>query len=175
MQNDFLTGSLANPSALALVEPMKEFIEKFDGDILFTQDTHHEDYLETQEGKYLPIPHCIKGTYGWEIEKTLFDTAELKDDRTILIIEKPTFGYFFWYNPHNMHGYGSPGIGGLNVDEIHMVGVCTDICIVSNALILKSQYPETKIFVHKYLCAGLSEDGHNAALLTMKHCQVEIV
>lgn len=161
MQNDFIDGTLANEDAKKIVAPMCEFIRKWDGDICFTQDTHSEDYLNTSEGQKLPVIHCIRGTEGHEIHNDLI-IASASTNKNFFFIEKPNFGYNRWDTYHFDEKY----------DEIVLCGTCTDICVVSNALILKSVYPETKITVLKDLCAGLS--AHKAALEVMIMCQCEV-
>ena len=158
MQNDFITGALGSSQAQAIVPFVKEKLEEYkDAGVLFTKDTHFENYLETQEGKNLPVPHCIKGTGGWEI---IPEISQYAND----IYEKKSFGdtdfpaYIAKYEP----------------DEIELCGVCTDICVVSNALILKAYFPEMKISVDAKCCAGVSEESHKAALLTMKMCQIGV-
>ncbi len=156
MQNDFIDGSLGTKEALAIVDNVKEKIAEYkkNGDeIIFTRDTHTEDYLNTAEGKKLPVEHCIKGTYGWQIADLLaLDGAK--------IIDKPSFGYTKWNE--------------MNFEEIEIVGLCTDICVVSNALILKAQFPDVKISVDSECCAGVTPQTHNSALETMKMCQIEV-
>ena len=143
MQNDFVTGTLGNKEAQAIVlnvqAKVKEYADRGDR-IIFTRDTHGENYLDTPEGKKLPVKHCINGTE---------------------YIDKPTFGWLNW------EGFGSN-------DEIELVGVCTDICVVSNALILKAKYPEAIISVDAGCCAGVTPEKHNAALETMKSCQIDV-
>jgi nicotinamidase-related amidase len=160
MQNDFITGTLGSEEAQKIIPAVKAKIEQYkreNHDIIFTRDTHSEDYMNTQEGKFLPVPHCIAGTEGHEI------TPEL-DSGGCEIFDKPNFG--------------SPELAEKvaleNYDEIELCGLCTDICVVSNALILKAKLPETKVSVDAKCCAGVSEESHNAALLTMKMCQVEV-
>lgn len=157
MQNDFIDGSLANEAAAAIVLGIADAIKDYD-EVIFTRDTHDENYLSTAEGKKLPIEHCVCGTHGWEIRKELLDAAPIR-----AIIDKPTFGWLGW---------------DLNLkpeDELTLVGTCTDICVVSNALILKAKYPESKISVIESLCAGLTEEKHKAAIETMRSCQIDIL
>ncbi len=156
MQNDFIDGALGTKEALEIVENVKNKIAEYRAGkdkIIFTRDTHGENYLDTPEGKKLPVKHCIKGTSGWQI----------KDGLTIdgdVIIDKPSFGYTGW--------------SGMEFEEIELVGLCTDICVVSNALILKALFPDVKISVDSACCAGVTPETHNAALATMKMCQIEI-
>ena len=157
MQNDFIDGSLGTKEAQAIVPNVVAKIREYqaNGDqIIYTRDTHGEDYLETPEGKKLPVRHCIKGTEGWKIaEKVQIADAE--------IIDKPTFGWIHW--------------GDRSFDEIELVGLCTDICVVSNALILKAQFPEVPITVDAACCAGVTPESHAAAIMTMKMCQIDVI
>lgn len=157
MQNDFIDGSLGTKEAEAIVYNVKKKIEKYQDNkeqIIFTRDTHYENYLETNEGKKLPVEHCIKGTYGWQIKDGLMvEDAE--------IIDKPSFGYTEW--------------GKFDFSEIEIVGLCTDICVVSNALILKALFPDAKICIDSSCCAGVTKETHNSALETMKMCQIDIL
>ena len=156
MQNDFIDGSLGTKEAQAIVEKVKKKIEQYraNGDeIIFTRDTHQADYLQTPEGKALPVEHCIEGTHGWEI-------AEGIDLPDCLHIDKPTFGWMKW----NQYDF----------ETIELVGLCTDICVVSNALILKAYFPEAEISVDASCCAGVTPESHEAALTTMKMCQIQI-
>ncbi len=157
MQNDFIDGSLGTREAQDIVPKVAAKIREYQeaGDqIIFTRDTHGEDYLETPEGKKLPVEHCIKGAKGWMIADGLeVDGAEY--------IDKPNFGWSHWNE--------------WTFDEIEMVGLCTDICVVSNALILKAEFPEVKITVDASCCAGVTPESHEAALLTMKMCQIDVI
>lgn len=161
MQNDFITGTLGSPQAKKILPNVKAKVDEYkqSGDeVIFTRDTHHDDYLTTQEGKYLPVAHCIEGTDGHLIANGLnTDGCE--------IINKPSFGSLVLAKQIASYGF----------DEIELCGLCTDICVVSNALILKAQLPETKISVDARCCAGVTEESHNAALLTMKICQINIM
>lgn len=161
MQNDFVTGSLANPAAEAIIPNIKKKIDKYltNGDtVIFTRDTHRANYLETQEGKNLPIPHCIHGTPGWCVVDEL-DHPECRH------VDKPTFGFNLWE-----HFVGSE----YNVESIELCGTCTDICVVSNALILKALYPNIPISVDADCCAGLTPESHEAALQVMYNCQITV-
>ena len=162
MQNDFVTGSLANQAALEVVPFIKSEIEsgKYSR-VLFTQDTHYDNYLDTQEGKNLPIEHCIFGTEGWQVVDALKEHVDRLNS-----IWKPSFGYAGWDDSK---------LGLSDADEIVFVGTCTDICVVSNVLILKALYPEKKITVLAKGCAGLTPEKHAAALETMKSCQINVV
>lgn len=160
MQNDFCTGSLANPDAVAVIPFIKEKIEYFkkmgQGSVIFTCDTHGSDYMNSLEGKNLPVPHCIKGSHGWKIVDDLYDSSAK-------IIEKPTFGYKNW-EAHIQDG-----------DEIYMTGTCTDICVISNALAIKAACPNSEVYVYKDGCAGLTKEKHEHALDVMASCQVKIL
>lgn len=160
MQNDFVNGSLGSEDAQKIVSNVREKILEYqkNGDtVIFTRDTHGENYLQSQEGKYLPVPHCIYGTDGWKI----VDGLAVENCQ---YIDKPNFGWTHW-DTKNFD----------DKDEIELVGVCTDICVVSNALILKAIYPEIHIMVDASCCAGVTPESHKAALLTMKSCQVEVI
>ena len=159
MQNDFITGPLGTPEAQAIVKKVKARISqatKNDETVAYTRDTHNANYLNTQEGKNLPVPHCIKGSKGWEISEKL-DTASDK------IIDKPTFGSF------ELAEYISTL---ADVDEIELIGLCTDICVISNAMILKARFTETPIKVDSSCCAGVTPESHANALSAMKMCQI---
>jgi len=161
MQKDFIDGSLANKDAKAIVPDLCKFIKEWDGDITCTLDTHHDDYLDTQEGKNLPIKHCIKLTEGWLIDK---DIREALAGRDVNIIEKETFGSWDLADRINWKGY----------DEVVFVGTCTDICVISNVLTVKAINRETPLVVYADLCAGLTPEKHEAALEVMKSCQVDV-
>ena len=159
MQNDFIDGALGTPEATAIVPYVKEQIRNFDGKVFFTRDTHFADYMETQEGKNLPIPHCVQGTPGWEIH------PELEALRTTEPIDKLTFG-----------SSALPEVLAKepDIESITFVGLCTDICVVSNALIIKATFPNAKVTVDQNCCAGVTPESHKAALLTMQMCQIDI-
>ena len=157
MQNDFIDGSLGTPEAQAIVPAVKAKLQscRERGDeIIFTRDTHGEDYLSTPEGKKLPVVHCVQGTHGWELAPGLWQQGET-------IIDKPTFGYTGWAN--------------MDFRQVELVGLCTDICVVSNALILKALFPAAEISVDASCCAGVTPESHQAALLTMKMCQIDLI
>ncbi len=159
MQNDFIDGSLGTKEAEEIVKNVAEKAASFDGDVIFTRDTHFENYLDTEEGKNLPVKHCIKGTAGWEICDALKNTEVYKKSR---IIDKLTFG--------------SSELAGViseeKPDEVYIVGLCTDICVISNAMIVKAFSPETVITVYSDCCAGVTPESHQNALNAMKMCQV---
>ena len=161
MQNDFITGSLGTPEAQAIVPNVKAKIEEYkaNGDeIIFTRDTHSADYLESQEGKRLPVKHCIKGTWGWIV-------ADEVNYPEYYCINKHSFGYDHW----------DSWISEKEIYQIELVGLCTDICVVSNALILKAMHPEVFMVVDASCCAGTTPQRHVAALETMKSCQIAVI
>ena len=163
MQNDFIDGALGTPEAVAIVPKVREKIRSFEGTVLFTRDTHGENYMETQEGKNLPVPHCIRGTEGWQIR------PELEELRVTEPIDKGTFG--------------SDELGkilrDLNDEDpigtITVIGLCTDICVISNALLAKAFLPEVPIQVDASCCAGVTPESHENALKAMASCQIRIV
>lgn len=162
MQNDFISGSLGTSEAQAITPNVLRLIKDFDGKIIFTKDTHEANYLDTKEGKNLPVAHCIKGTQGWEIEKSLLPYTKE-------IIEKPTFGSLELVKR----------LQDLDREEkintITFVGLCTDICVISNVLLTKSAFLEAEIIVDASCCAGVSPQSHKNALEAMKMCQIKIV
>ena len=161
MQNDFIDGALGTVEAQMIVPEVKRIIENFDGNVYFTRDTHGESYSDTQEGKNLPVPHCIKDSIGWQITSVL-DTTKASG-----IIDKPTFGYIPIAEEISKNG--------SDIGEITLIGLCTDICVISNAMILKAAFPEAKLSVIASACAGVTPDTHAAALTIMKMCQINIV
>lgn len=162
MQNDFIDGALGTPEAVAIVDKVEEKIKNFHGRVLFTRDTHEENYMETQEGGNLPVPHCIRGSQGWQIRE------ELEKLRTEPAVDKPTFG--------------SRALGELllqldeeeKIGSITLVGLCTDICVISNALLAKAFLPEVPIRVDAACCAGVTPESHKTALSAMKMCQIQV-
>ena len=164
MQNDFIDGALGTPEAVAIVENVKARIREYDkADVFVTMDTHFPEYLQTQEGRNLPVEHCIRGTDGWKIRS---DIAELLTDAHVY--EKPTFGSVALAKD-------IAEIAAKEEIEIELLGLCTDICVVSNALLLKANMPEVKITVDHTCCAGVTPESHEAALMTMQMCQIGIV
>lgn len=161
IQKDFVDGALGTKEAVAIIDNAVKKIENFEGDIIVTYDTHFENYMETQEGKNLPIPHCIKGTDGWQLNEKI---QQAVDKKGYIAIEKPTFG-----------SIDLPKTINKNYDEIELIGLCTDICVVSNAILLKANFLETKITIDASCCAGVTPESHNAALLTMKMCQINVI
>ena len=170
MQNDFLTGSLANPDAVSIIPSVLDQIKNSDY-VMYTRDTHGENYLETQEGKNLPVPHCVEGTHGWQIVDEL-DPHNITDIKMWHIVNKPTFGDAnIWMDMYfaDLVNWNGDGV------EVTFCGTCTDICVVSNALIVKSLYPELVVNVKADACAGLTPEKHKAALDVMNSCQINII
>ena len=164
MQKDFVDGALGTNEAVAIVDNVAEKIKNHDGDIIVTYDTHFENYMETQEGKNLPVPHCIKATDGWQLDSKVQSALQNKKYK---VIEKLTFG------STELPQYIKSNYNEKEI-EIELIGLCTDICVVSNALLLKANFLETKISVDANCCAGVTVESHNAALTTMKMCQIEV-
>jgi len=161
MQNDFIDGALGTKEAVAIVPNVVEKIKSYDGEkIIFTRDTHEENYMETQEGKNLPVPHCIRGTKGWELNPVI--EALRKEDA----IDKPSFGSM------ELASYLKSQ---ENVESVEFVGLCTDICVISNVMITKAAIPEVPVIVDASCCAGVTPESHKNALEAMKMCQVKII
>ena len=157
MQNDFIDMALGTKEAVAIVPKVKAKIKEYiDGgnDVIYTRDTHFEDYLDTPEGRKLPVPHCIKGTRGWEIADGLYVDG-------CRIIDKPNFGWPHWEREEFC--------------SVELIGLCTDICVVSNALIIKATFPEAEVKVDSACCAGVTVESHEAALTTMRMCQIDVI
>ena len=159
MQNDFIAGSLGTAEARSIVGNVAEKIKNFNGKIIFTRDTHEDNYMDTQEGKKLPVSHCIIGSDGWQIHPALAPYARE-------VIDKPTFGSVTL--AHLISAMS-------NVDSITLVGICTDICVISNAMLLKAFMPEVPIIVDASCCAGVTPESHKTALAAMKSCQINII
>lgn len=164
MQNDFISGTLGTAEAVAIISAAAKKIKDFDGEVLFTRDTHSDNYANTQEGKNLPVLHCIKDTWGWQIHPEL---APLEKDAVII----------------NKHAFGSAELFELlkrenerdAIGQITLIGLCTDVCVISNAIGIKAFLPETKITVDSSCCAGVTPKNHKTALEAMKACQIEIL
>ena len=160
MQNDFISGSLGSPLAADIVVNVVDKVKNFNGKVIFTRDTHSADYMNTQEGKKLPVTHCIKDTPGWEICNELKPYVET-------VVDKPTFGCVDL--PRLLSSYGE------EVSRIELCGLCTDTCVISNAMLLKASFPEAKIIVDSSCCAGVTMESHQTALDAMKAVQIEIL
>jgi nicotinamidase-related amidase len=165
MQNDFIDMALGTPEAQAIVPNVKYKIEEYSNSssdvIIYTRDTHYDNYLETQEGKKLPVPHCINGTHGWEIADGLYRQG-------CTVVDKPTFGstWLPTYIHSNFHH---------RIESIELVGLCTDICVISNAMMLKAHFPETPIIIDSSCCAGVTPESHTRALEAMKMCHIDVI
>lgn len=160
MQNDFINGALGTKEAEAIVPYVKEVIENFEGNVFFTRDTHFENYMDTQEGENLPVPHCIKDSDGWRIH------PELEELRKTEAIDKVTFGSKNLVEVLKQED---------NLEEIMFVGLCTDICVISNVMVVKAFYPEVSLVVDAKGCAGVTVQSHLNALEAMKMCQVKVI
>lgn len=158
MQKDFTHGALGTKEAMAIVPKVADKIKGFDGDVVFTLDTHSLAYLDTQEGKRLPVPHCIKDTDGWLLDESIAPLSH-----GCKLFEKPSFGSIEL----------AKFIANRNYTEVELVGLCTDICVISNALLLKAYLPEAKISVDSACCAGVTPESHENALSAMKMCQID--
>lgn len=173
MQNDFVTGALGTPEAQAIVPKVVEKIKNWKGPVFYTMDTHDEDYLNTQEGKHLPIVHCIEETDGWKLVDEIGNFVTDHEQ----IYHKKTFGSYELFidaalnDSQRIYQTLFPG----SVDSITLVGLCTDICVISNALLLKAALPEVPVVVDASCCAGVTPESHKNALAAMKMCQIEIV
>ena len=186
MQNDFIDGALGTPEALSIVPKVAEYIRNFNGSaIVFTKDTHFEndkyklDYLETMEGKKLPVPHCIIGSEGWKLNKEIITSSvDYTINNNIFSVQdvyKETFGSKVLVTdtiPKLFDSYNYDFDD--NEDEIQLCGLCTDICVISNAMLVKAFYPNIKITVLKDLCAGTTPENHENALKAMAQCHIDI-
>ena len=160
MQVDFISGSLGSEAAQRIVPYVLDKVKGFDGTVIFTRDTHGEDYLASQEGKKLPVKHCIKGSDGWQICRELESYAET-------VVDKVTFG-----------SVDLPRVireKDAEVESIELCGLCTDICVISNAILLKAAFPETEMLVDAKACAGVTEESHRTALSSMRAVQIEVI
>ncbi len=165
MQNDFIDGVLGTREAMAIVPHVKKKIDGYRAEnaaVIFTRDTHGEDYLKTQEGRKLPVEHCIRGTHGWEISAEL-DTAGSE------IIDKPTFGSYELIKRLEKLNQEDA------LESVELVGLCTDICVISNAMLVKNRLPELQVIVDAACCAGVMPETHSTALRAMDMCQIEIL
>lgn len=162
MQNDFIDGALGTDEAKNIVDKVAEIVKGFSGEVIFTRDTHLDNYMETQEGKNLPVPHCIKGTSGWQLHEKMeiLRTPEMK------VFDKPAFGSV---------ELGEYLRGKVDVSKVVLVGLCTDICVISNAMIVKANLPEVPVEVVADCCAGVTPESHDNALAAMKMCQIAVV
>ena len=162
MQNDFITGALGTPEAQAIVPKVAEKIKNWDGDICVTMDTHSSDYLNTREGRKLPVPHCILGTHGWHLNEEIYDAMYGKK---VYFDRKDSFGDYYLPERYYQEAY----------DRIEFCGVCTDICVISNAIIFKPSCRVSDIAVDASCCAGTTPEMHQKALDVMESCQITIL
>ncbi len=162
MQNDFIDGALGTKEAEQIVPNVVKKIQEFDGLLVFTKDTHESAYLESREGRALPVEHCIRGTNGWEIRTEVWEAAKGKNP---VVIGKPTFG------SRRLGEF----LSGEDFEFVELVGLCTDICVISNAMLIRAFLPEVPIRIDAACCAGVTPESHKNALLAMKACQMEIV
>ncbi len=163
MQNDFIDGALGSSEAVSIVSAVAERISEFEGEVIFTRDTHFENYLSTAEGRKLPVKHCIKDTWGWQISE------KLPIPEGARIFDKETFGSVDLASFLARENLVSP------ISEIEILGLCTDICVISNAFLLKAALPECEITVNSALCRGVTSESHENALSAMASCQINII
>lgn len=163
MQKDFIDGALGTPEAAAILPAVRKKIRDFDGTIFFTRDTHTEAYLSTQEGRNLPVPHCILGTAGWQIDPSL-DVS-----RAAAIFDKPGFGSLALTAELIRQNAAEP------VGCVTLIGVCTDICVISNAMLIKAALPEARVVIDADCCAGVTPENHRTALAAVRPCQIEVI
>ena len=163
MQKDFIDGALGTSEAVAIVPNVVKKIEAHEGVVIYTRDTHTEDYLNTQEGQKLPVVHCVKETDGWRINEEVAKAGVTKD---VIVIDKPSFGSVELGDVvKRLHAEGK-------ADEIELIGLCTDICVISNAMIVKANLPEVPMYVDGSCCAGVTPASHDNALAAMRMCQI---
>lgn len=165
MQKDFVTGVLGTKEAQQILPAVTAKVQAFDGRVIFTRDTHQDNYMETQEGKYLPVPHCIQGSEGWQLMDPL---EELRRAKNLTVYDKVTFGCPELARDLVRANEQEP------IESIELIGVCTDICVVSNALVIKAHLPEVPVYVDPACCAGVTPEAHQAALATMRSCQIQM-
>ena len=163
MQRDFVSGCLGTAEARSLLAPLRAYLDRWQGSVIYTRDTHPEEYLQTREGRLLPVPHCIRGTEGWEIEPAV---APREGDT---VIDKPTFGSEALVARLKAENEKTP------LSRIALCGVCTDICVISNAMVVKAFYPELPLTVDAKACAGVTPESHKRALEAMKVCQIKVI
>jgi nicotinamidase-related amidase len=172
MQVDFITGALGSKAAQSIVPDVVKKIEEWGGHIVYTMDTHWSNYASTLEGKKLPIPHCVHGTDGWKLHPSIAEAFQNKFVRELEEVRKRTFGSIVLADKLKTLLCEESG---LDWDEFELCGLCTDICVVSNALILRASFPNVPITVNSRLCAGTTPEAHEAALATMRSCQIDVI
>ena len=166
MQNDFIDGALGTKEAAAIVDAVTERIRRHNGTVFYTLDTHGDDYLQTQEGHYLPVVHCLKGTDGWALNETIARALKMQNATGF---EKPTFGSTKLMRAVEDAHVERP------FTSITLIGVCTDICVISNAMLLKAALPNVPIYIDAALCAGVTPESHDNALTAMESCQMAVI
>ena len=166
MQNDFIDGSLGTKEAVSIVDDVVKEIGNDHDHVICTRDTHHEDYMDTNEGRHLPVLHCVENSEGWQIRNEVMQAV--KEKGSFEIIDKPTFGSERMIEVLKRYDEEE------KIEEITLLGLCTDICVVSNALLVKAAFPEIRVAVKSSCCAGVTVDSHEAALTTMRMCQIEV-
>lgn len=166
MQNDFIDGALGTKEAAAIVDAVAERIRRHRGRVFYTLDTHDDNYLETQEGHYLPVPHCLKGSDGWALNDTVSRALAMQGATGF---EKPTFGSMKLARAVSEAHVEKP------FTSITLIGVCTDICVISNAMLLKAALPNVPIYIDAALCAGVTPESHDNALAAMESCQMAVI
>ena len=164
MQNDFVDGVLGSKEAVAIIDHAVEVIENFDGKVFYTLDTHGEDYLDTEEGRHLPVVHCVRGSKGWELNPQIKKALESRNAKGI---EKPTFG------SEKLMELIQKEVPDL--ESITLIGICTDICVISNALLAKAHFVNVPVSVVASACAGVTPASHDNALSAMKMCHIDVV
>ena len=172
MQNDFIDGALGTKEAVEILPAVVDKIRNFEGRLWFTRDTHEDNYMDTQEGKNLPVPHCIKGTKGWELNPQIEALRISREPSEI--IDKPTFGSIGLGEALKKEDERLKAKGEQGIESITMIGLCTDICVISNALVAKAFLPEVPVIVDAGCCAGVTPETHKTALEAMKMCQVAV-
>lgn len=169
MQNDFIDGALGTKEAVSIVPKVVEKIKTFDGRVMYTRDTHGENYMDTQEGRNLPVKHCIRGSAGWEIHPEI--DALRKEEP----IDKPTFGSRYLRALLCAYDEDLRKQGKTGVESVTLIGLCTDICVISNAMLVKAFLPEVPVMVDASCCAGVTPQSHENALNAMEICQIQVL
>ncbi len=165
MQKDFIDGALGTAEAAGIVPAVQAFVSAWDGPVLFTRDTHGAEYMETEEGKNLPVPHCLKGSEGWQIEEGL---DAFRKEHACPVFDKVTFG------SRGLGEYLAAENEKEKIEEVVLIGLCTDICVISNAFLVKAFLPDAHVAVAADCCAGVTPESHETALTAMRACQVEV-
>lgn len=169
MQNDFIDGALGTGEAVSIIPKVAEKIKTFDGRVMYTRDTHEDNYMDTQEGRNLPVKHCIRGTSGWEIHPEI--DALRKEEP----IDKPTFGSRYLGSLLCAYDEDLRKQGKTGVESVTLIGLCTDICVISNAMLVKAFLPEVPVIVDASCCAGVTPQSHENALNAMEICQIQVL